>query len=662
MNQLNVTDYNRLKASFIEELIKKDKTKRNEEYAFEIEENFFLYANEFEDYAKKELNIDYSNQEKNIDKLTSEENLEILLQLINEEEELKNQDSQEAYDLEPSKETESNKEAGTQTANSEEEINFLNAAIADMFKNEEFKNIVDNDANGEISEEELLNMINTITEFDSNEDTVSLNDIIQTMTKTAESDFQIQTEASLEESIKNADTYTTTTRENAGGWNNGYGTKNYQGSYNTAEEALDNKSVEQLETIVLDREETLNQKQEILSNIQNDTNEDLANLKQEAQTAFQAYTEKLNEIDSNKANKLIELTQTKEEIEKNNTEITNLDTTIADCDNSLGNIHSRISVLNNQKSKLQSAEDKNGTITAQLSALQSELNQLESQEDEINKQKEAAQKNKEALKARNEELEEQYGNIDEEISKLEEEILKIENEDLQQAKVDYENKKTEFETTKKEALTKAQQEVEEATKLLNEAKKELVEEQNNVAKRIYSPDGLTQNTRNAIEKAFQELGIREVGGENMGEDVLKYGGNAGDPWCASFVSWLYKDSPLAYNASVSGLRNQAIEAGYYSKEGTYTPKPGDIMIQKENGAGHTGIVTGFDGEYVYTIEGNSGDAVRERRYRVGSSEYAKISGWIRMNEWCGGSSDIPTDTFIAQTNGEDAERQGRTTY
>ena len=73
--------------------------------------------------------------------------------------------------------------------------------------------------------------------------------------------------------------------------------------------------------------------------------------------------------------------------------------------------------------------------------------------------------------------------------------------------------------------------------------------------------------------------------------------------------------------------------GLYSKKGTYIPKPGDVMIQKENGASHTGIVEKVDSDgTVHTIEGNASNMVRRVTYRPGSVGYNKISGFVRMSE------------------------------
>lgn len=53
----------------------------------------------------------------------------------------------------------------------------------------------------------------------------------------------------------------------------------------------------------------------------------------------------------------------------------------------------------------------------------------------------------------------------------------------------------------------------------------------------------------------------------------------------------------------------------------YVPSPGNIIFFDWGGDGvsdHVGIVESCDGTYVYTIEGNSSDAVRRLSYLVGS--------------------------------------------
>lgn len=59
----------------------------------------------------------------------------------------------------------------------------------------------------------------------------------------------------------------------------------------------------------------------------------------------------------------------------------------------------------------------------------------------------------------------------------------------------------------------------------------------------------------------------------------------------------------------------------------YTPTAGDIIFFDwgRNGTqDHVGLVEKVDGGYVYTIEGNSGNAVGRQKYRVG---YYEIYGY-----------------------------------
>ena len=76
----------------------------------------------------------------------------------------------------------------------------------------------------------------------------------------------------------------------------------------------------------------------------------------------------------------------------------------------------------------------------------------------------------------------------------------------------------------------------------------------------------------------------------------------------------------------------AQKQGLYAKKGTYTPKAGDVMIQK-NGISHTGIVESVDPDgTIHTIEGNASNQVKRCTYRPGSRGYNHISGWVKMSE------------------------------
>lgn len=116
-----------------------------------------------------------------------------------------------------------------------------------------------------------------------------------------------------------------------------------------------------------------------------------------------------------------------------------------------------------------------------------------------------------------------------------------------------------------------------------------------------------------------------------------YGYNSRVPWCACFVSWCanqcgYIDAgiiPKFAGCSYGGYwfiqRNQWADRHY-------VPQPGDIIFFDwyEEGVGqdgvrdHVGIVEKVENGYVYTIEGNSGDKCKQKRYPVG---WYEINGY-----------------------------------
>ena len=127
-------------------------------------------------------------------------------------------------------------------------------------------------------------------------------------------------------------------------------------------------------------------------------------------------------------------------------------------------------------------------------------------------------------------------------------------------------------------------------------------------------------------------------------------------WCGSNIA-----GTVDVQAVAAALKNEP--GVVFSTDYQYMcSQAGQDMIKdavKEHNL--TGIVVGADDKYIYTIEGNSGDAVRERKYEIGSSAYSKISGWVRMNEWSGGTNNVAQDTYLANNNSEDADKEKRST-
>ncbi len=120
-------------------------------------------------------------------------------------------------------------------------------------------------------------------------------------------------------------------------------------------------------------------------------------------------------------------------------------------------------------------------------------------------------------------------------------------------------------------------------------------------------DSLPQWRVDVVLGALKWNGLREQG-ENRGPEIDAWlaacGVQSGNPWCAAFVSAILRGAGIGCSeASVARLR------GRFPR--TETPVPGDVMcFVRDDGTGHTGIVTGVSADRVSTCEGNSNDGVR----------------------------------------------------
>ena len=106
-----------------------------------------------------------------------------------------------------------------------------------------------------------------------------------------------------------------------------------------------------------------------------------------------------------------------------------------------------------------------------------------------------------------------------------------------------------------------------------------------------------------------------------------YGFGGRVEWCACFVSWCadqsgYIQSGVIPKFSLCSDGVKWFESKGRFRDGSYTPVAGDIIFFDWGNNGTidlVGIVESVSGGTVNTIEGNSGDKVARRSYRIGSS-------------------------------------------
>ena len=145
-----------------------------------------------------------------------------------------------------------------------------------------------------------------------------------------------------------------------------------------------------------------------------------------------------------------------------------------------------------------------------------------------------------------------------------------------------------------------------------------------------------------IARKEMRAGAREVGGNNRGPWVRKYlagaGLEEGLPWCASFVSWCYREAadkleippPFAYQPSVRRLYTACVKKGWRVE----IPQPGDLVFWTRGlvnrGLGHMGFVEYAHDNLIQTIEGNHTSKVERFKYEWPGMP--RFLGFIRVQE------------------------------
>ena len=134
--------------------------------------------------------------------------------------------------------------------------------------------------------------------------------------------------------------------------------------------------------------------------------------------------------------------------------------------------------------------------------------------------------------------------------------------------------------------------------------------------------------------AIVELAKQQVGNVGGRPYWSWYGFSSRVEWCACFVSWCYGQMGLS-ELRFAACQSQGVpwftSHGQWGARGYENIAPGDAIFFDWDGDGsadHVGLVIGTDGERVYTVEGNSGDACKIKSYPL---DYACIKGYGLMN-------------------------------
>lgn len=122
-----------------------------------------------------------------------------------------------------------------------------------------------------------------------------------------------------------------------------------------------------------------------------------------------------------------------------------------------------------------------------------------------------------------------------------------------------------------------------------------------------------------IKTAMAQLGNK--GGEPFWS---WFGFKSREEWCACFVSWCEDQCGFIAEEKAPKFALVSDGADWFVLHDQWrlmgdTPQPGDLIFfdwDQDGGRDHVGIVTGVVGDKVFTVEGNSSDLCRQKRYSV----------------------------------------------
>ena len=128
-------------------------------------------------------------------------------------------------------------------------------------------------------------------------------------------------------------------------------------------------------------------------------------------------------------------------------------------------------------------------------------------------------------------------------------------------------------------------------------------------------------------QAIVEVALTQLGNEGGQPYWSWYGFEGRVEWCACFVAWCADQCGYIESGIIQKFAGCVDGSNWFKGNGqwqdrNYEPQAGDIIFFDWEGDGetdHVGIVEKCENGIVYTVEGNSGDACRQKQYSVGSS-------------------------------------------
>ena len=400
--------------------------------------SIFMYANEFKDYLKNS-DIDCSD-------------VSIFSKSVNELLSMDIKNGKLIDSIDSDSKTEEQNDTEDKTIDDED---FMKDLLTDLMNDNDFKGMLDADESGEVDDAELKNFFNSIKGNDSDENNVSLSDIIQAVTEIENGTFTIENETNSEDIEKTSEedkkSNETETKNSAntsgatgaggggsvgssGGVSSGGGGLSAAGGNSATGNVVDpndinNMSLEQLEQEKTTREGAVSDAREAVNDVYSGDNANVAAAQKDYEDAKEDYEEALEDDDKVSDELKEQHEQVISDIENAESEKDSINIKINDTEAKISNVESEISAdeanieaLNVslaalQDSNSEDAASKIAEVQAQISAAEAQKTAHEEEKANLESELDSLQDELSDKENEIEELESQRSDIEDEILK-----------------------------------------------------------------------------------------------------------------------------------------------------------------------------------------------------------------------------------------------------
>lgn len=530
------------------------------------------------------------------------------------------------------------KEDSVESSNSRtsSDIKALQEIIKTLMELEQIQDVADLDGNGEISEEEALQFLQTVMGLDGDAENLTMEDMEKVVDLLGINLEQVADNAVLEalspeaaeelEELKKTQESQNTApaQQMLGSGSVGSGSVGSTGGGSSVNNNRNNNSSTSKKTATKTAADTLKELQQKKQEIIADADKKISKKEDEKDKLVS---------DNSKISKELkqEYTDAKTDLKETQDKKSSLETKKDGYQNSLSKIDQDLNALKGEKSSLKT-DTKDDEINSQnksrLKDIESQISAKKEKKADYEKKIENAEKKIKELETKEKEQQEKLAAVEEKISqadpKLGKKIEKI-NSEIKELK-----------TQKASDVSEIDSQIQIKEKEANKEAKQAGVNKGKAANDIGS--GL-------VELASKYMGMNEADGS-----YKLFTNGRTESWCADFVTYVVKEYAQQQgldlkdgfgSPSVSNLRDWAQKNGAYesiesmssAQKSDYLKNDlqvGDIIIWKRNGKSHTGIVKSINNDGTFTtVEGNSSDQVKSNVVSINDN---KLSGFIKFNK------------------------------